>query len=111
MHTLMKVLVVDDSPQIVTLIKEILKRKGILHVDGAYDGEEALRKIDSEDYDFCVFDYELPGVDGLTLARRAEKKFGRDKVMIISAYEDFEHNDFKVLYKPFKPHDLLKSLK
>ncbi len=106
----MKVLVVDDSPQIVTLIKEILKRKGILHVDGVYDGEEALKKIDSEEYDFCVFDYELPGVDGLTLARKAGNKFGKDKIVIISAYEDFEHNNFKVLHKPFRSQDLLDSL-
>ena len=108
----MKVLVVDDSHSIVRLIKDILKNKGkIEDIDASYDGLDALTKIKEGNYDFFIFDYELPGVDGLSLAREAEKKVGRERILLISAFDDFTSEDYRVLHKPFKIKDLLEYMK
>ncbi len=108
---MMKVMVVDDSHSVVRLIKDILKKKGEeVDVEAFYDGISALDKIKEDDYDFYILDYELPGVDGLSLAKEAEKKVGKDRVLLISAYDDFKHERYKVLHKPFKIQDLLNSL-
>ncbi|HHE75779.1 MAG TPA: response regulator [Candidatus Aciduliprofundum boonei] len=107
----MRVIVVEDSRSMVGLIKDILKRKKeISQVDVFYDGDSALKKIREEKYDFYILDYELPGVDGVTLAKEAEKKVGKERILIISAFEDFKHDRYNVLHKPFQIGELLKYL-
>ncbi len=106
----MKIMVVEDSRSMVGLIKDILKKKKSAEVDAFYDGEEALEKIKEENYDFYILDYELPGVDGFTLAKEAEKKVNKDRILIISAFDDLTHEKYKVLHKPFRIEELLKYL-
>ncbi len=107
----MRIIVVEDSHSMVGLIRDILKKKkNVEKVDAFYDGSHALEKIKEEEYDFYILDYELPGVDGLTLAKEAEKKVHKDRILLISAFEDFNHERYNVLHKPFKIDELLKLI-
>lgn len=54
-----KVLVVDDEQSIVTLLKYNLETAGYI-VEVAYDGEEALQKVEDEQPELIVLDVMLP---------------------------------------------------
>ncbi len=96
----MNILVVDDSPLIVKLIEDMLKRKGA-KVDKAYSAEEALEKIKEKVYDVYLIDYDLPKINGVDIARKAREMNKEGKVIIITANVDFKTSEFSVIYKPF----------
>ena len=62
-----KVLVVDDEKPISDIIKFNLEKEGY-EVVVAYDGEEALQKVESESPDLIVLDLMLPKFYGLEVA-------------------------------------------
>jgi DNA-binding response OmpR family regulator len=59
----MRVLVVEDIPRHANRIAEGLRDQGIA-VDVAYDGYEAIRKVDVNPYDVVLLDRDLPGIHG-----------------------------------------------
>lgn len=59
-----KILVVDDEESIVTLLQYNLERSGY-DVITASDGEEALKKAETEKPDLIVLDVMLPKLDGI----------------------------------------------
>ncbi len=83
-----RVLVVDDAPDILDYFRAIAKRFG-LSCDLAKSGEEAMELIrENGAYDIYFVDWRMPGMDGIELSRRiklrAEK---RSVVIMISATE------------------------
>ncbi len=65
---LSKILIVDDNPEMVQYIKEILSEFFVC--DTAYDGFEAIEKIKTTRYDLIVSDVMMPGMNGFELKRR-----------------------------------------
>ena len=65
----MRVLVVEDDPQLVQQITEALIAQGYV-TDQATDGEQAHYMAAVESYDLVVLDLGLPQLDGLTLLKR-----------------------------------------
>ena len=63
------ILVVDDEPAIITVVRERLERDGF-SVRAAASGEEALEHLEMEPADLIVLDVMLPGIDGLEVLRR-----------------------------------------
>src|SRR5262245_54701083 len=68
MHPRFKVLVVDDDPDKVHLLKTALGLAGY-EVQTASDGEEALAAINTFQPDLVISDVMMPGMDGYDLAR------------------------------------------
>jgi len=64
----MRILVVEDEHDLADAIVRGLRNDGYA-TDVAYDGEEALAKVEVNDYDLICLDLNLPGVDGLSIAR------------------------------------------
>jgi DNA-binding response OmpR family regulator len=64
----MRVLVVEDMPRHANRIAEGLRDQGIL-VDVAYDGREAISKVNVNPYEVVVLDRDLPGLHGDELCR------------------------------------------
>ena len=64
-----RVLVVDDNPDHLALLAELLRGRGYEVIE-AQDAPEALRLISSQKTDACVIDIGLPGMDGYELARK-----------------------------------------
>ena len=61
-----RALVVEDDPDIATLITHYLERDG-WRCDTARDGNEALSRLGVETYRLVVLDLQLPGKDGLAV--------------------------------------------
>ncbi len=64
----MRVLVVEDERDLADAIARGLRNDGYA-TDVAYDGDEALSKVEVNDYDLICLDLNLPGVDGRSIAR------------------------------------------
>ena len=63
-----KILVVDDEKPISDIVKFNLEKEGF-EVVTAYDGEEAVEKVEEENPDLIVLDLMLPKMDGLEVCR------------------------------------------
>jgi len=68
-HFHMRVLVVEDEADLADAVARGLRRDGYA-VDVAYDGEDALDKLDVNAYDVVCLDLNLPGTDGIEVVRR-----------------------------------------
>ncbi|MDC1287649.1 response regulator, partial [Gammaproteobacteria bacterium] len=64
----MRVLVVEDDPQVAAYLVKGLKEQGH-NVDHAADGKNGLFLATSEDYDAMIIDRMLPELDGLTIVK------------------------------------------
>jgi CheY-like chemotaxis protein len=76
-------LVVDDEPLARLLLSVLLAGRG-WRVIQASDGNDALAKADGTDLDLLVTDYEMPGMDGWTLARHLCDRDPRLPVLVVS---------------------------
>ena len=59
-------------------------------VDAANDGDNALEKVNLEDYNVIIIDLKLPGRDGLSVLKDVRAKNPDAKVIIITAYPSIE---------------------
>src|SRR5688572_24524273 len=64
-----RVLVVDDDPNIRSLLRLYLERER-LQVFEAVDGPAALAEVDASRFDLVLLDVMLPGLDGMEVCRR-----------------------------------------
>ncbi len=65
----MRILVIEDQPEILQNISDYLELKGYL-VDCAYDGLGGLHLAVTQPFDLIILDLMLPGMDGITLCQR-----------------------------------------
>ena len=78
-----KILLVEDNQIVAGAIAETLEEKGWA-VETCADGTLALEKIAGEaDYDLFVFDYDLPGVNGIELVQKARQLDHRSSTPIV----------------------------
>ncbi|HOF88429.1 MAG TPA: response regulator [Armatimonadota bacterium] len=114
-----KILAVDDERHIVRLIQVNLERAGYTVIT-AYDGREALQKIEAENPDLVVLDVMMPYMDGLeTLKRiRANPATRALPVIMLTAkaqdqdvFQGYSHGVDIYLTKPFNPIELLTFIK
>lgn len=68
----MRILVVDDDPEIVSFVKRGLTYEGY-SVDTAGDGTEALVKAREREPDLVVLDIMMPGLDGIEVSKRLRR--------------------------------------
>jgi CheY-like chemotaxis protein len=70
----MKLLVVDDSPEIVEVLSAILTQAG--HgVDEACDGIEAVKRLQENWYDVVITDAQMPGMGGVEVCNFLKMQF------------------------------------
>ena len=82
-----KILVVDDEKPIVEILKYNLEKEGF-RVITAYDGDEAIRMVESESPDLIVLDIMLPQKDGFTVCH--EIRLNRDIPIIMLTAKEME---------------------
>src|SRR4029079_2834439 len=83
------ILVVDDDPEIRTLIAEYLEKNGF-RASALRDGRELMRTLEEHAVDLVVLDLMLPGIDGLTLCRELRTKSGIPLLMLSARGEDVD---------------------
>jgi len=84
-----KILVVDDEPQFIEMIKMRLEDSGY-HVAVAVNGKEGLEKIGSDLPDAVLLDILMPGMDGLEVLKRIRKDNKELPVFIVTAFSSEE---------------------
>lgn len=86
----LRTLIVDDEPLAVERLQVICaKTDGVSVVGTASDGAAALRLIDALEPDLVLLDMTMPEVDGLSVARKLEKKKQRPAVVFVTAHESY----------------------
>lgn len=65
----MRILIIEDQPEILQNIADYLELKGYL-VDCAYDGLGGLHLAVTQPFDLIILDLMLPGMDGITLCKK-----------------------------------------
>ena len=84
----MRVLIVDDDPDMLELLTRALERAGY-RVDTARDGEAALDLIDADAPDLVVLDLMLPDVDGFEVCRRIRLE-NQVPIIVLTARDEEE---------------------
>ena len=80
-----RVLVVDDEESIRELLSKTLAIERY-EVDTADDAAAALDRMRSSEYDLLIADLKMPGMDGLTLIRKAKTLNADLRIIIITGY-------------------------
>jgi CheY-like chemotaxis protein len=83
-----KVMVVDDTDHVRTMLAEMLTLDGFDVVARAANGEDAIRAAVEADPDVVVMDLKMPGMDGLDTARRIKEERPTQPVILYTAYLD-----------------------
>jgi CheY-like chemotaxis protein len=83
METSGKVLVVDDNESLLILVSKMLSRLGY-EVSSADSGENGLSIFRENEFDIVLSDYEMPGIDGVSLACSVKKSSPRTPVVIMT---------------------------
>jgi DNA-binding response OmpR family regulator len=106
------ILVVDDDPKIVALVRTYLERERYPVITAA-DGPGALRAIEESAPRLVVLDLMLPGLDGLSVIRRA-RAMGETPILVLSARGStgdkilgLSEGADDYLAKPFSPAELV----
>jgi len=109
------VLIVDDAPETLKLLKEILSAEGY-KTRPFSSGEMALRSIASEVPELILLDVRMPGMDGLEVCRqiKKEKRLKDIPVIFISGATDtedklkaFQAGGVDYITKPFQREEVL----
>ena len=109
------ILVVDDEPDVVCVLRNFLSRKGYT-VSGASSGEKALEFLEKENADLVLLDIIMPGMKGTEVAKIVREKYPNTKIVVATAFprESEELSEDALMQamvtKPFRLQELLKKL-
>ena len=110
-----KVLVVDDEPDTLDLVKTILQDSG-LEVITAHDGKRCLQTLEHEKVDLVLLDIIMPKMSGWEAFRIIRRKYQKLKVAFLSVVEVSEQRKTVLvkeglsdyIQKPFTKNELIK---
>jgi two-component system, NtrC family, response regulator AtoC len=112
-----KILIVDDEDSMRHMLTLILKREGY-EPRAVSRGGEALALLEKEAFDFILSDVVMPEMGGLELLRALREKQVEATVIMMSAYgnldtavEAMKLGAYDYVSKPFKPDEILLTLK
>lgn len=110
------ILIIEDEPAIVTLIKFNLEKEGY-KTDVAYDGEEGIEKLGKNTYDLVVLDLMLPKVNGVDVCKRVRQEENFTPILMLTAKDNeydkvhgLEMGADDYLTKPFSPKELVARI-
>jgi len=109
-----RILIIDDEKDIVDMLSEFFTSRGY-DVSRAYDGEEGIRKFDSDKPDVIMCDIKMPRKDGFAFIEEIRSSRKWVPVIIVSAMSDptniMKGYAFEADYYISKPINLEETLK
>jgi CheY-like chemotaxis protein len=97
-----KVLVVDDDPAMLAVLRQLLGDEGF-EVSLAFDGRQALNLITKDQPDLVVTDIMMPQLDGVGLTRKLRERGHKTPVVLMSAvFDDVDLPGVRFIPKPFE---------
>lgn len=112
----MKIVLVDDEAEILTLVRDYLSREGFV-VLTAQNGTEGMRLIERENPDLVLLDWMIPGLSGLEMCKRLRETSAIPIIMLTAKSEEIDRvlglefgaDDYIV--KPFSLRELAARIK
>ena len=106
------VLVVDDEPDIRTVVRSMLTTKGYTVVETG-DPQQAIRMATQQAIHLLISDVVMPLMKGTELAKRVQEVSPWTKVLLMSAYKVAEvtTSGFPFIAKPFTPEALVEKVR
>jgi len=116
-HPLYTILIVDDEANMCHMLASVLKKAGYA-VDTACDGRLGLQKALEHGYDYILCDINMPVMNGMDFLKSLAAEAVRSCVIMMSAYgsvdtaiEAMKQGAYDYISKPFKPDEVLLTLK
>jgi len=113
----MKILVVDDDAIVIKSCKRILEAEGF-EVSSVPGADNALEVMKTSDFDLLLIDVKMPKRDGMYLMREIKKNWPEIPTIVMSGYptpetiaEVLKLGATLFIPKPFKPDELVKSIR
>lgn len=113
----MHYLIVEDEVEMATLIRHALENENT-KISVAHDGEVAIRKLQSEEFDLAIMDIMIPKIDGLEVAKRIRLAGINLPILFLTARDDvtdrvkgLEVGGDDYLVKPFEFIELKARIK
>lgn len=112
----MRVILVDDEPLSLDLFKIECGNMPGFEVVGFFDApEKALLFAQSNPVDFALLDIDMPGMSGITLARRLREIWPKIVIIFVTAHPEFSADALQikadyVVFKPYEREDILDAL-
>ncbi len=114
-----KVVVIEDEPDILEVIRHNLQREGF-KVLGCADGAEGLKMVQTEAPALVLLDLMLPGMDGLEVCRLLKRDTVTQHIPIVMITAKAEESDIVLglglgaddyITKPFRPRELVARVR
>lgn len=117
---MIKVIIIDDEYLAREGMRKTIdwERYGCMlcgEADNGYKGVELAEKVEP---DLIITDIKMPGIDGITMAKKIKEKFPECKFIIITGYDDFKYaqgavkiNAFDLLLKPVDENEFINAVK
>src|SRR5688572_12764731 len=110
------ILIVDDSPETIELIKRNLESVGY-HIYSSSNVQSAVKLLDSVHIDLVITDLRMPGENGMALVRHVAENFKDIGTLVITGFpsiqgavESIKIGADEYLVKPFTDDELFKSV-
>ncbi|MEK7315306.1 MAG: response regulator [Candidatus Eisenbacteria bacterium] len=111
-----KILVVDDEDQVVQIFQDLLTQQGY-EVVSCGNGDDAIAKVTTEQFDLVLTDINLPGTDGLEVVRAAKAADKDTCVILITGYastttaiDALRQGAYDYITKPFDLWETAKAI-
>jgi two-component system response regulator AtoC len=111
------ILIIDDEENMLHMLKTLLSKEGY-EVVTATNGTEGLERIETDSFDTILCDIRMPEMDGLSFLKAAKEKNLDSTIIMMSAYgtidlavEAMKHGAYDYVSKPFKPDEIILTLK
>lgn len=114
---LQSVLIIDDESSMRHMLRLVLEREGYL-VEEAESGDSALTRLKERKFDVALCDIRMPNMDGLSFLAQLQQRGLALTVIMMSAYgsldtavECMKQGAYDYIAKPFKPDEIILTLK
>lgn len=110
------ILIIEDEPELVKVVQSYLEKSGY-KVATAYRGDSGLTAFDNVHPDLVLLDLNLPGMDGLDVAREIRRRQDTPIIMVTARVEETDRlvglelgaDDY--ISKPFSPREVVARVK
>jgi len=114
-----KILIIDDVPSMVSIMKAFLKDVGFFRLATANNGKEAIKKMNRTQFDLVICDWNMPGMSGLEVLKaiKADEALGVPAFMMVTASAEMDMVKEAVasgidgyIVKPYQPVVLYEKI-
>ncbi len=110
---MINVVIVDDDEDSLQLMSQYLKLKDVNIVGEAKDGKSAVELYSEKKPDLIITDMKMPEYDGVYVIKEVKKIDPNAKIIVVTAYQEYEFDKnavFATLIKPYNVDELLAKI-